>query len=143
MFSNPTVQSTFNQLNGNSFGGLYGFEMYSILNIFFYYVMDWGANKVFILNDQCSFIASKSFYYPSYMISMDNSLYMTGISNVWKLDQDLNVLMQYNPGGTPWYNGISYNPSNGLIYVAPWFLNEIQVFNLDLNLIRRISISPH
>ena len=69
---------------------------------------------------------------------------MTGNLNVWKLDQDLNILINYNPtGGTPLYRGISYNPSNGLIYVvAYYFLNEIQVFNLDLTLIRSFSTSP-
>ena len=47
---------------------------------------------------------------------MDNSFYMTGSCNVWKLDQDLNILIKYNPGGYPGYLGISYNPSNGLLF---------------------------
>ena len=65
---------------------------------------------------------------------------MTGEYNVWKLDQDLNILINY-PGG---YRGMSYNPSNSLIYAAAYFyLNEIQVFNLDLTFIRHISTSPH
>ena len=33
-------------------------------------------------------------------------------------DQDLNILRNYNPDGYPYYGGISYNPSKGLIYVA-------------------------
>ena len=36
---------------------------------------------------------------------------MTGSSNVWKLDQDLNILINHNHGGSPSYRGISYNPS--------------------------------
>ena len=68
---------------------------------------------------------------------------MTGEYNVWKVDKDLNILINYNPGGYLNYGGISYNPSNGLIYVVAWNLNEIQVFSLDLTLIRRISTSPH
>ena len=51
-----------------------------------------------------------------------------------KVDQDLNILISIDRigGGSPSYSGISYNPSNGLIYVAAWELSEIQVFNLDL-----------
>ena len=142
LFSNPTIQSTFNQFNGNSFGSLRGFGMYSYLNTTYYYVMDWGVNKVYILNDEWSFISFHIFSYPTYMISIGNSLYMTGWYNVWKVDQDLNILINYNPGGGPAYPGISYNPSNGLIYVVS-YLNEIQVFSLDLTLIRRFSTLPH
>ena len=54
-----------------------------------------------------------------------------------------NTKFRINPGGNPWYRGISYNPSNGFIYVAPYNLGEIQVFNSDLNLYGRISTSPH
>ena len=43
----------------------------------------------------------------------------------------------------PAYRGISYNLSNGLIYVTTFNLREIQVFNLDLILIRSFSTSPH
>ena len=52
------------------------------------------------------------------MNSISNSLYITGSSNVWKVDQDLNILRTYSPGGYPVYHGISYNPSSDLIYVA-------------------------
>ena len=144
MFKNHSIQSTITQLNGNSFAGLFGFGIYSSSNTTYYYVMDWKANKVYILNDEWSFISSKSFNHPTYMISIGNSLYMTGYFNVWKVDQDLNILIEYNPtGGKPYYHGISYSPSNGLIYVAAVNLQEIQVFNLDLALIRRFSTSPH
>jgi len=80
------------------------------------------------------------------MISINNSLYMTGDLNVWKVDQDLNILINYqNPtfNSDPWYRGISYNPSNGFIYVVAIRLNEIRVFNLNLTLIRRFSTLPH
>ena len=144
MFTDPGIQSTINQFNGNAFNLLRGFGMYSSPDTVYYYVMDWGADKVFILNDEWSFISSKEFYHPWNMISIDNSLYMTGISNVWKVDQDLNILIEYNASGsTPYYRGIIYNPSNGLIYVAAQNLNKIQIFDLDLTLIRRISTSPH
>ena len=108
-------------------------------------LVDPGASKVYILNDKWSLISAKVFTMSFNMISIDNSLYMTGYSNVWKVDKDLNILINYNPGvdGYPAYDGISYNPSNWLIYVAATVIKEIQVFNLDLTLIRRISTSPH
>ena len=145
MFSNPNIQSNITQLNGTSFDALMGFGMYSSANATYYYVMDYWANKVFILNDEWSFISSKVFNYPAYMINIGNSLYMTGNYNVCKVDKDLNILRNYNPGGTPSYRGISYSPSNGFIYVAleNSNSNEIQIFNLDLTLIRRFSTSPY
>ena len=78
-----------------------------------------------------------------YMINIGNSLYMTGQFNVWKVDKDLNILINYNPDGGPFYRRISYNPSNGLICVVAHWLHEIQVFSLYLTLVRRFSTSPH
>ena len=144
VFSNPTIQSTITQLNGTSFGGLNGFGMYSSSTKAFNYLMDYVYGIVYILNDEWSFISFKTFRNPYNMISIDNGLYMIGISNVWKVDQDLNILINY--GGYPLYplyRGISYNPSNSLIYVAAAYLKEIQIFNLDLTLIRSFSTSPH
>ena len=144
MFTNPTIQSTIRELNGNSFNWLVGFGMYSSPNSTYYYVMDYGYGKVYILNDEWNFISFKSVTNPTYMISIGNSLYMTGYYNVWKVDQDLNILINYEPtGGDPGYKGISYNPSNNLIYVVAHYLYKIQVFNFDLNLIRHFSTSPH
>ena len=143
MFNNPSIQSTILKFNGNQFSWLSGFGIYSSLNTSYYYAMDWDANELFILNDEWKLLSSKSFTHPAYMISINNSLYITGTHNVSKVDQDLNILIKYNPGGIPNYGGISYNPSNGLIYVVANQFNEYQVFNLDLTLIRRFSTSPH
>ena len=140
MFSNPTIQSNITQYNGDSFSSLTGFGIYkSLLHATYYYVMDCGANKTYILNNEWKLITFKSFTCPLYMINIGNSLYMTGDFNVWKLDQDLNILIQYNATGAPrGYRGISYNPSKGLIYVVGywyWF-RAIEVFSVDLTLIR-------
>ena len=146
VFNNPIIQSTFNQLNGTLFAWLSGFGMYSSPNTTYYYVMDYGASTIYTLNDEWKFISFlKSFTGPFTMITIGNRLYMTGDDNVWKLDQDLNILVNYNPGIAPrnTYRGISYSQTNGLIYVAAFSLKEIQVFNLDLTLIRRFSTSPH
>ena len=93
VYSNPTVQSTFNQLNGNSFGHLMGFGIYSSSNTIFYYAMDFNDGKVYILNDEWKFISSKSFTNPYNMISIGNSLYMTGWGKIWKVDKDLNIVV--------------------------------------------------
>ena len=143
MFTNPNIQSNITQLNGNSFGELCGFGMYSSPGTIYFYVMDFGAYTVYILNDQWSFISTKVFTNPKFMISIIIYYYMTGQYDVWKEDKDLNILINYNRGGNLWYRGISYNPSNGLIYVVAWNFVEIQIFNMDLTLIRRISTSPH
>ena len=97
MFTNSTIQSTFNQFNGNYFGQLAGFGIYSSPNTTYYYVMDYDASEVFILNDEWKFVSFKTFSGPANMISIGNSLYMTGSYNVWKVDQDLNILIEYNP----------------------------------------------
>ena len=59
----PTIQS--NELNGNSFGILQGFGMYSFFNTTYYYVMDSWAHKVYILNDEWKFISFKTFTNPA------------------------------------------------------------------------------
>ena len=98
------------------FGWLAGFGMYSSFNITYYYLMDWTASKIYILNDKWVSISSRTFSYPSYMISIGNSLYMNGQKNFGKVDQYFNILINYNPtGGIPSYVRISYNSFNGLI----------------------------
>ena len=67
------------------------------------------------------------------MISVGNSIFMNGDYNVWKVDQVLNISINYVPTGRePGYCRISDNSSNGLIYVPSASLKEIQVFNLRL-----------
>ena len=58
------------QLNGTSFGQSFGFGMYSSSGTFYYYLMDYGASKVFILNDQWSFISYKVFNQPWNIITI-------------------------------------------------------------------------
>ena len=151
MFTNPTVQSTISQFNVTSFVDLQGFGMYSSSGTVFYYVMDSGNTgssstsngKVHILIDNWLLISSVGFSYPQFMISIENSLYISGYYRVWKVDQDLNILRTYNPGGSPSIviRGISYNPSNGSIYVGNYY--TIKVLNLDLTSNRNINTSPH
>ena len=145
VFTNTTIQSNITQFNGSSFGSLMGFGMFSSTNST-YYVIDYSANKVYILNEDWSFVTYKTFPYPAYMITVGNSLYMTGNSIIWKLDKDLNSLMQYEATGSlgytgpPYYRNIFYNSTNCWLYVAPYYLNVIQVFDLALTYNHNISI---
>ena len=74
------------------------------------------------------------------MISINNNLYITGFSNVWKVDQDLNIFINYYPGGTSPFNKLqSIKWVNIYVAAASINLKEIQVFNLHLILIRRFN----
>ena len=141
MFFNSTIQSTFNQFkNGGSFVWLVGFEIMNSL----FYVIDHTGWKVCILDDNWSFHSFKTFTYPVYMITVENSLYMTGDKNIWKLDKNLNILIEYNATGTsPLYRGLYFNSTNGFLYVAPAALTEIHVFYLNLTFNHSFSTSPY
>ena len=102
---------------------------------------DYGANQVHILTDDWTYVSFKTFNNPAYMIKVGTFLYMTGDSNVWKLDKNLNVLFQYN-STTP-YRGIYYNSTNDLIYSAPYTLTAIHVINSNLTFNHMISTSPY
>ena len=136
VFLNTSLHLTILSFIGHNFTKIHGFGMYSSCNAT-YYVMDYGANKVYILNDDWLFISFKSFTQPAFMITVGSCLYMTGASNIWKLDKDLNVLNQITGN----YRGIFSNSS--LIYVAPQNFMEIHVFDLNLTLSHKINISTY
>ena len=97
MFGNSTIQSNITQFNGISFTNLIGFGMMNSSFNSSYYIMDWGAHQVYILNDNWSFVSLKAFpFFPVYMITVENSLYMSGHSNLWKLDKNLNTLISWS-----------------------------------------------
>ena len=80
IFNNPNIRSNITTFNGTAFSWLVGFGMiYSS-----YYVMDHTANAVYILNDNWSFVSSKTFLLPAFMITVENSLYLSGNSNRFK-----------------------------------------------------------
>jgi DNA-binding beta-propeller fold protein YncE len=143
VFRYPTVRYNITAINGMNFNRLMGFGFSSLFNAS-YYVADIVASKVHIFNDDWSYVSYKTFTRPTYMITIDRSIYMTGDINIWKLDKDLNILLQFNStGSTPYYSGIYFNSSNGFIYVAPCSLAEIQVFDLNLTYSHNISLSPY
>ena len=106
--------------------------------------MDWGANKVYILDENWLLVSSKVFTYPFYMITVENSLYMTGQLNLWKLDENLNTLIQYDAtGSAPYFVGLYFNPNNRFLYVAPYAFSVIYVFNLNLTFNHSFSTSTY
>ena len=75
MFNNPKIQSTIKEFNGESFGDLGGFGMYSSSYTVYYYLMDFDDNKTYILNDEWKYISFKIFNQPVYMINIGNRKY--------------------------------------------------------------------
>ncbi len=124
--------------------GYVGFGM-SSLNTIQYYVTHYRQDKIFVFDEDWNYVSNKSsFPEVYYMIPVGNYFYITGSDNIWKTDQQLNVLIRYNSTGSfPWNRGLYYNSTNDLIYVASSNLLVIHVFNLNLTLNDSISITPY
>jgi hypothetical protein len=138
-------------LNKNVTGigwGYTGFVM-SSSNPIQYYVTHYSQGKIFVFDDNWNYISNKSsFPNVTYMILVGNYFYISGNSNIWKTDQQLNVSIRYNSTGSssgyyPNYRGLYYNSTNDLIYVASSYFEVIHVFNLNLTLNDSISITPY
>ncbi len=126
------------------FGGYIGFGM-SSSNPIQYYFTHYNLGEIFVFDEDWNYVSSKSSF-PNvlYMIPVGNYFYITGNSNIWKTDQQLNVLIQYNStGSSSFYRGLYYSSTNDLIYVASYNLQMIHVFNLNLTLNDTISITTY
>jgi hypothetical protein len=110
-----------------------------------YFVTNYVQNKIYVFDEEWNYVSEKSsFTSVNYIIQVDNYFYITGNQNVWKTDQQLNVLIQLNStGSTPNYRGIYYNSTNSLIYVAATSLKVINILNLNLTLTHTISTAPY
>ena len=117
--------------------------MFQSLNITLYYVKDRDANKTYIFDEYWSYISSKSFHTPCFMVSVNSTLYITGQYNIWNVNSDLDVLLQYNAISSCWFRQMYLNNSNNLLYVAALSLKKVYVFDLNHNFDHSISISPH
>jgi hypothetical protein len=124
--------------------GYVGFGM-SSSNPIQYYVTEYWQGKIFVFDENWNYVSNRSsFPYVYYMIPGGNYFYITGNDNIWKTDQQLNVSIRYNStGSSPLYRGLYHNSTNDLIYVAPFALQLIHVFNLNLTLNDTISITPY
>jgi hypothetical protein len=134
-----TIQLSFDNIDSIRVTKWLGSAMFTPSNSY-YYVSSNALNKIFILNESWSYVSSKVFPSPAYFSTIGNSLYATGNINIWKLDPNLNILIQFNATGTsPNYRGIYINSTNNLIYTAPYSFNVIHVFNLNLSFSHNIS----
>jgi hypothetical protein len=121
-----------------------GFGM-SSSNPIQYYVTEYWQGKIFVFDENWNYISTKSsFSYVNYMIPVGNYFYITGNDNIYKTDQQLNVLIRYDSTRSYTdYRGLYYNSTNNLIYIAAKYLEMIQVYNLNLTLNDSISITPY
>jgi hypothetical protein len=143
-FTNSTLQQNITKINDISLKWVFGFLMSGSLSSTSYYVTDLINNKVYVLNDNWSYVSNKTFSNPALIITIECSLFMTGHNNIWKLDKDLNVLIHYNAtASNPKYRGIYYDSKRSYIYVAPVNFQVIQEFDLKLTLRHNISTSPY
>jgi hypothetical protein len=121
--------------------GYVGFGM-SSLNPIQYYVTHYHQDKIFVFDEDWNYVSNKSsFPEVYYMIPGGNYSYITGDDNIWKTDQQFKVLI--GKGSITDYRGLYHNSKNDLIYVAPFTLQVIHVFNLNLTLNDTISITSH
>ena len=143
LFSYMTIQLSFDNIDSIGLTKSLGSAMFTPSNSY-YYFSDNALNKIFILNESWSYVSSKVFPSPAYFSTIGNSLYATGNRNIWKLDQNLNILTKHTEFGTfPRYRGIYYNSANNWIYVAPSDLNVIHVLDLNLRFHHTFSISTY
>jgi sugar lactone lactonase YvrE len=105
-----------------------------------YYFTDTTNGKIHIFNNEWEYIGYKSFPFPSHMITIGNNLHISGLLNLWKTDQDLNELIQYNDSTKSYYWGECNTAADNLIYVASTLKESIDLFDLDLRLVKRILI---
>jgi len=109
-----------------------------------YYVTNWYKGEIYVFQEWSYLAKKSSFPYVNYMTQTDNLFYVTGLSSIWKTDEQMNVLIKYSSTGSiPDYRGLYYNRINRLIYVASYNLQLIHIFNLSLTLNDTISISPY
>ena len=135
------MRSTITSFNGSSFSFLAGFGTFHSVNIS-YYISDSGSAIVYKLSDTWEYVAQNYFPSPKMILAISNNLYISAESNIFKTDNNLNVLSQYNASDT-FYQGFYYNPADNLIYVASSLSNAIHVFDLNLSFNSSISTSTY
>ena len=142
IFKNVSTKSFFNSYNGHSFVGLVGFGKLIDSNST-YYVADFSDSKVIMFDENWNFLIYKTFINPAYILIINSTLYISGNSNVFKTDKDLNILKQFDANVSPTYRGIDFNPTNKVIYVASSSFSRIDIFDLNLTLTDNINTSPY
>jgi hypothetical protein len=140
-FTNYSRKLNISSLNGIAFSCVYGFGMMVDFNSS-YYVLEHWKHHIFLLNDNYAYVTMETFTAPNYMITVNSSLYVTGDHNIWKTDKYLNKLITYDCP-IAWYRGIYFNSTENLIYAARSSLTYFELFDLNLNFLSTVSISPY
>ncbi len=105
-----------------------------------FYITNYVESKIFIFDEDWNYASNKPFKKVNYMISIENFFWITGDVNIWKTDEELNILIQYNSTGYNFgYSGLYFNSKSNLIYVVSYSLNLIKEFNLNVT-VNNISI---
>jgi hypothetical protein len=107
-----------------------------------YYVADFPADRIYLLNDNYEYVANKTFSSPAYMVTINSSLYITGQTSIWKTDKYLNVSQTYTSNGSQ-YRGIYFNSTENFIYVSDTSRTDFQVFNMNLSLEYTVNVSTY
>ena len=139
VFKTSSLQSTIKTYSpGNNFAWSIGFCYLFDSNTTFY-VSDAAIGIITIFDANWNYLAFKSFKSASFMIAVNNSLYISGNDIIYKTDKYLNILCKYNNSLTATYRGLHFNSLNNTIYVAGFDKNSIFIFDLNLNLVDSMS----
>jgi hypothetical protein len=142
-YNSFTLESSISVLEDSYyFGTLYGFGLVSS-NISSYYITDRLYNYILIFDDQWNYVNYENFISPTYITSVGSSLYISGANNMWKTDQNLNILAQYSTNNNPFYQGIYYNSTSRYIFAAANKKSSIHVFDLNLNYVESFSTQSY
>ncbi len=105
-----------------------------------YYVSENFLGSIFIFDENWNNLSLKNlFFNANSIITIGSNLFITGYNHIWKTDDQLNILNQYDAPGPAGYFGIYYNSTSDFIYVASYMSNSIQLF--DLNFTSNSNIS--
>ena len=138
------MKASIENINGNNFSWLNEFSMINDNSSTYYYVVDYGLGEISMFDDNWSFINySKSYLAPQNIVSVNNELFITSYSNIYKADKYLNKINQFDAIDTPNYCGIYHNKTNNLLYVAAFDNKAIYLFDLKLNLVESINLSMY
>ena len=132
-------QTSIYSFSGITFGQLHGFAMIGKT----YFITDPVANRVYMFDENWNALSYQSFSRPAYMLAINNTVYISGVYNVYIADKDLNTLNQYNAADSPYYNGVYLNATSYLLYIVSNGKSTIDIFNLNLNRVDTISIAQY
>jgi hypothetical protein len=105
------------------------------------YLMDYSSNKILIFDENWVYLSKTTFNSPAYMVISGYYLYISTDTKIFKTDQYLNTLAQYNGSAASMYRGIYYNSIDDMIYVANYAKSRIEVLDTNLNLFDTINLS--